>query len=180
VVIAVAGEIGSGKTTVARALAQALDCQLVSFGSYIRSLAGRTNPNDLSRHNLQQLSDEIMASIGPAGLTKSVLTFSGWNRTHSLVIDGIRHPDVLAEIRNSVAPMPVFLIYIDVLPELRYQRVAARDALSRAELAVVDSHSTERDVSTKIRELADLVIAGNRSAEELAAEVINAILPGNR
>jgi len=169
-----AGAIGSGKTSVALGLASALDCPVASFGAYVREVAARTGRGS-SRKVLQEISEELIASLGPRGLTRNLLASTVWEREQSLVVDGIRHPAVVAALRAEVAPLPVILAYLDVKPEVRRERLVARDNLSAQELDGFELHSTERDVGTRVRALADVVLTADGQVEDTVAGVMNAI-----
>jgi dephospho-CoA kinase len=171
--------MGSGKTSIARGLAKVLECPVASFGNYVRDLAGRIGRNS-SREALQELSEQLLASIGPRGLTREILDSSSWDRNQSLVVDGIRHPTVVAALRAEVAPLPLILVYLDVPPAVRHERLVGRDNLSANEIEGFDLHSTERDVGTRVRALADIVLTADGQVEETLAAVKNAICSWRR
>lgn len=173
-IIALAGGIGSGKSTVAHAVADHLGCSIASFGDYVRSVlkAGGHRP---SREKLQRTSEELIRSLGWQGLTRNVLAAVQWNRSQSLVVDGIRHPDVIMALKVATAPVPVSLVYLDVSPQVRATRVAARDNVSSCELAEFDRHPTEIAVATHVKALADVVVNADGTAEETIAAVVRAI-----
>lgn len=173
-VVGIAGAIGSGKSTVATALANQLGCPIASFGSYVRSVATMRGIGH-SRTALQAISEELLDSIGLKGLIEETLIAAKWAGNQSLVIDGIRHPEMIAALRDRVAPLQLKIIYLAVEELVRSERVLARDALSEEQLLGFDRHSTERDVGTRVRELADHVIDANGSAAATLALVVNAI-----
>lgn len=176
IVIGLAGAIGSGKTSIALGLANCLQCPIASFGAYVRDFAARTGRGN-SREILQSISEELIASVGPDGLTQSVLLSAEWDRKHSLIVDGIRHPAVVAALKAEVAPLPVRVVYLDVRPEVRRERFVARDNLSSSDLNGFELHSTERDVGTQVRELADVVVSADGQVKDTVARVMNAIYP---
>jgi dephospho-CoA kinase len=173
-VIGLAGPIGSGKTSVALGLASALNCSVASFGTYVRELAVRSG-RGTSRDTLQEISEQLIDLIGLRGLTRNVLASAVWDREHSLVVDGIRHPDVVTALRAEAAPLPVILVYLDVSPKVRRNRFVTRDNLSAWELDSFELHSTERDVETRVRALADVVMTADGQVEDVVAAVINVI-----
>lgn len=172
-VLGVAGPIGSGKSTVARALAASFGCPIASFGSYVRGVAERTG-GDASRVGLQKLAEELISSIGLDGLTRAVLAAAKWDRKASLIVDGIRHSAVVAALRSQVAPVVVVITYLDVSPQIRLQRFAARDNLGQRDLAAFDAHATEREAD-QIRKAADIIVNADGSLDETVKAVLRQI-----
>ena len=146
-VIGLAGGIGSGKSTIARALSVHFQCPIVSFGDYVRRIAEKSGQRT-SRYQLQAISEALLSSLGPQGLTRAVLAEANWDRRQSLIVDGIRLPAVIDALRVEAAPLLVVILYLDVPPDVRAERFAARDNLSSRELAGLDEHLTEREVAT--------------------------------
>lgn len=173
-VIGIAGLIGSGKSSVALNLASRLQCPVASFGGYVRALATNRG-QEIRRGNLQELSEQLLASLGAEGLTRNVLAATAWDRKHSLVVDGVRHAAVVAALKAEVAPMPFLLIYLDVTVEVQQHRLVARDNLSAKELHGIELHSTERDVASEVRDLADLIISADGKVVEIVDAVMSAI-----
>jgi cytidylate kinase len=174
IVVAFAGPIGSGKTTVASRLATLLNCPMASFGGYFRSLAAKRGYTK-SRDVLQRLSEEQIDSLGPRGLLRAVLALTSWDHEQDLVVDGIRHPSIVAALRAEAAPIPVILVYLDVPLELRQERLRCRDGLSSRDLGRFDLHPTERDVGTYVQALADVKVTADGTVEETLAAVITAV-----
>lgn len=178
-IIALAGGIGSGKSTVARAIATRLGCPVASFGDYVRSVLKRSQVNP-SRAALQRKSEELIESLGWQGLTQNVLVEARWTPNQSLVADGIRHPDVIKALKVAVAPLPVLVIYLDVEPHVRAARVAARDNLSSDDLAKFDRHPTETSVGNEVKAMADVTVNASGAAEQTIAQVFQAISSGQQ
>jgi dephospho-CoA kinase len=173
-VIAFAGGIGSGKSTVARAIAARFGCPIASFGDYVRSVLKRNGENP-SRAALQRTSEQLIATLGWEGLTRNVLAETPWAKNRCLVVDGVRHPDVIKALKLVAAPLPVLVIYLDVEPQVRAARVAARDNLSSDDLAKFDRHSTESSVGNEVKEMADFRVNGSGAADQTTASVLQAI-----
>jgi len=172
VVVGLAGLIGSGKSSVALGLASILECPIASFGTYVRSIAEQFGKPD-SREVLQRIGENLLVS--PGELTRKVLESSGWDHKKSLVVDGVRNSSVVTALRQEVAPLRFILVYLEVSEEVRRNRLAERDKLSVRDLERFDLHSTERDVPTLVRSLADIVLAADRQIKDTVDVLITAI-----
>jgi dephospho-CoA kinase len=103
-VIAFAGRIGAGKSSVAKALADHLGWKLASFGAYVRTVVSSRGLS-LSRESLQAVGEELEAKDTTA-LCRAVLNAAFWQPGEPLVIEGIRHVRVLEILKTLVAPQP--------------------------------------------------------------------------
>lgn len=56
---------------------------------------------------------------------------------------------------------------------MRAARFAARDDLSARELADFDLHSSEQQVGSLVRALADVIVASNAGTEETVRSILN-------
>ena len=157
VVVAIAGPIGSGKTTISRALAKQLECKHISFGDYFRQLAKESGRDPTDRQLLQHLGARYV-SLSPERLCRDLLRNANWSpKEGSLVIDGVRHKEILEALRKSVAPLPISLVYI------RRDRVRSNSAAAQLgveNLALFDTHSTELQ-NDALRSAADVVVSGD-------------------
>src|SRR6266852_1814791 len=96
------GPIGSGKSSVSRAFAQVIGSAWNSFGATVREIAAERGL-PLNRESLQE--------IGAAEVSKNRITFcrrvidrAGADPRQGIVIDGLRHIDILEELRRAGAP----------------------------------------------------------------------------
>lgn len=172
VVVAISGAIGSGKTSVARALSKKLELPVASFGDYVRNVA-KSRRQDISRTTLQEISEELLSSVGPQNFVRNVLADSSWNRLSPLVVDGLRHEQVLMALRKEVEPIPVLLVYLEATSSLRHERVAARDKGADSNLQEFELHSTEKEVATRIRSLASVILDSSTSEETLVEAILS-------
>lgn len=170
VAVGFGGRLGAGKSSISTALAEDMRWRRVSFGDFVRSVAG-TRGMQPSRQVLQDIGAELESQDAVA-FCRNVLKAGGWNPGESVVIDGIRHARVLNILKELVAPVPLFFVFLDAENQSRQQRLYQRDSIDAESLAVAESHSTERDVITVLPDLADLRLSNDQGSE---AELIQHI-----
>ncbi len=175
--IIICGPMGSGKSTVAALVASRLSIQVVSFGNYIRCMAQHSG-RPTTRRALQDLGDSLYKKIGASGLLKGAMSMAGIDDGEAVVFDGVRHAEVLEEIRRGAGK--TIAIYLDVGLEERYRRRKTQrsDSISREQFEATERHAVE----SQIRDLAescDFVIDASRPLSilqnELPAELFTII-----
>ena len=169
-IIAFAGRMGAGKSSVSAPLAADLRWKFASFGAFVRKTAGERGM-DTSRESLQAVGAELEANDAVL-FCRSVLDEAGWSAGESAVVEGIRHVRILNTLKSLVAPQPVFLVYLEAPEELRRTRLQERGAQEAQYLTRAEAHSTERDVIAELPQLADLVLSTEGAA---AADLIQQI-----
>jgi cytidylate kinase len=169
-IIAFAGRMGAGKSSVSAALAADLGWKFASFGRFVRKTA-TSRGVEHTRESLQTIGEELEAS-DPARFCRTVLDDAEWHPAESVVVEGIRHVSILDALKSLVAPQKVFLVYLEAPDELRRARLQERGAQEAHYLARAETHSTERDVIAELPQLADLVLS-TEAAE--AADLVRRI-----
>lgn len=167
-ILAFAGRIASGKSTVAHQVSKAFDWPYVSFGEYIRVEARRRGLEE-TRENLQLLGDQFIAS-GWEQFCKLVLSQANWNLGMSLVVDGIRHADGLEVLRNITAPQPVLLVFVDVPENIRTVRLNNR-GIKWEQQQQQDLHNSELQVRNALPQIANLIIDGTDPVTSLVNRI---------
>ena len=163
--IVVCGQIGSGKSTAVDFVATEFSLKVVSFGSYVRHMAAlRGTPG--TRGQLQDLGDCLFRSRGASGLLQDALKHYGVNCDDSVVFDGVRHPEILADIRH--ASEATIAVYLEANQEERSRRHQARQAFgwSQEEFLTIDRHPVEAGIGRMI-EQCDLVLDGARPTSDV-------------
>ena len=154
--VVVCGQIGSGKSTAVEFVSAEFGFKAVSFGSYVRHLAAlRGTPS--TRSQLQDLGDCLFRSRGSSGFLEDALEHFGINSHDSVVFDGVRHLEILAEIRQAATA--TIAVYLEVNQEERFRRHQARQAYgcSLEEFLIVDGHPVEAGIAM-ITDHCDLVV----------------------
>ena len=158
--MAFSGSIASGKTTVSKEASRVLGWKYGSFGDFIRKEAIRRGAKYESREVLQDIGSELI-NQGWDEFCWGVLRDAGWEKGHGLVLDGIRHLEGLEKIREIVNPLSVFLIFIQVSPNIRKKRLLEKK-IKETNLLKFEQHQTEQQVKLKLLEYADLVVNGDQ------------------
>lgn len=174
-VLAFSGGLGSGKSNLTRALAEQLRWRRVSFGDYVRSYARRVGRDSADRSVLQQLGQALVLTNRKTFVT-DVLNQSraeGPNQAdENLIVDGVRHIEILLELKEQVHPRMLKLIHIKTDNETRQERLIARDNVERRVVARYDSDITEAQISRILPQYADLTIDGSLPTPILVDKVI--------
>lgn len=176
-VLGFAGRIGSGKSALSAAVARALGWSRVSFGDYLRTVA-KSSGLDESREVLQELGESLIEK-GVDDFCRAVLTHYGWSAGEPLVIDGIRHAEVVEALRKLVAPLEVRVVFLDVDDSKRLERLRRLDESMPDKFVTIESHSTEQQVKEVLPNLADLRLPGDRPVSDLVSTVIGWIHQGD-
>ena len=156
--VVVCGRIGSGKSMAVDFIAAEFGFKAVSFGSYVRHLAAlRGMPS--TRGQLQDLGDCLFGSRGSSGLLQDALEHYGVNSDNSVVFDGVRHPEILADIRH--ASEATIAVYLEANQEERFRRDQAQQCYgwTLEHFLFVDQHPVEAGNSNLI-EQCNLVLDG--------------------
>jgi len=171
-IITLAGPIGSGKTTLARAIAAKLDAPSAGFGNYVRSLAEKRGLDIGRRQVLQDLGHELVLA-DPRGFLDDALAWGGHVPGQNLLLDGLRHITILEALRQREAEGldDVTLLYLDTPASVRRTRVAAR-GVSVGQMEADEAHPAERDLDQRLRAAADYVLDGAKPIETLTEDAL--------
>jgi dephospho-CoA kinase len=168
-VIAFAGKIGSGKTTITKCLADALGWPRASFGDYVRK-AVRERGLGETREVLQSVGTELLRASPPA-FCNSVLQSSGWKLGNSLLIDGLRHAETIEIIQGLTQVVPLSIVFVRISEDLRLRRLEEREGWDANYRAVVEAHSSEAQVTSALAGAADFVVDNDGPIRAAVSEV---------
>lgn len=169
-VIAVCGQIGSGKSSIIREISKTYGWNTVSFGAYIKSQIAADHP---TRSDYQSLGEMLFATRGPKGLLEDAIRF-GKPCSSTFLIDGVRHVSILTELRKIYND--VVIIFLNVSDSQRYERFTRRDdtdpPMSYDDFVQMCSHPIELGIPD-LAKIADLVIDGNVDFEVVLTKILS-------
>jgi dephospho-CoA kinase len=163
-VLAFSGLPGSGKTTISKALAADIGWKYLSFGEYVARLAGVSPSDGSSRTVLQDIGQDSVRR-SPASFVRGFLANLPPSGEQRLVLDGLRHREVLAEIRTQTGATWVAVIYVSAGPKVRLARLGERSGPSP------DDHPVEGQVR-ELEGVANLVVDTSESIPQQAASLV--------
>jgi dephospho-CoA kinase len=179
-IIAISGATASGKTTLAKALAERTGGTPASFGDYVRALAseqGRTT----DRSTLQAVGQAAVEAGAEAFLAEFLgwtgwTGWTGWPGKELLILDGLRHVSIRDALRAHAerAGTKVRFVHVDTDADDRARRLRARGDDSAA-IVDQDAHASERDVKERLRDEADLRIYRTDDIADMSGRVETAL-----
>ena len=163
--VVVCGPIASGKSTAISYLTSEFDFKVVAFGRYVRAISEQTGGSG-TREALQDLGDSLLKSNGAEGLLKATLEHARIEGHDSVIVDGVRHSEVLTAIRRSCET--TVAIYLHASQEERHRRYNDRQSseISFVEFLDIDSHPVELGV-VNLKGICELEIDTMRSFAEV-------------
>lgn len=168
IILGLAGEIASGKGTVAKYIIERYSGSSHRFSTMLRDILQRIYFPD-SRENMQKLSTILRQNFGEDALAKVIAEDVKKDMLEVIAVDGVRRP---ADIKY-LQEIPGFkLVYIETSIENRFGRIKKRgenpdDATKTLKQFKKDQ---EGEADAKIRSMkdhADFVIDNNGSYEDL-------------
>jgi dephospho-CoA kinase len=169
-VLAFAGRMGSGKTTLTTALARALGCKRASFGDYVRHVVAARGLEQ-TRENLQRIGTELLEQ-DRLGFCRAVLQYAGWVPGEVLVIDGLRHSETIDLIQQLVSPLRLRIVYLAIDDDTRLERLGARGEGEREALLSAEAHSSEQQVTSILARRAHLTVDSGIPVQECVRRVM--------
>jgi adenylate kinase family enzyme len=154
--------MASGKTTIARHVADEIGGSVLSFGDLVRSEAQRLGLTG-DRATLQGLGQRLFSTLGPLGMSKMLLQDCG----ATPIIEGVRHVQVL-EALNQLLPNLVF-VYLTAPASVLDDRWATRGTPNARQDAT--AHSVEAQLN-QLRDRAAIAIDTSQVGVSQATQII--------
>jgi len=166
------GQIGSGKSSVCTAIAEALGWSHAGFGDYLRSEIVRAGGDPTSREALQDLGQRLVEADAEA-FCRSVLASGGFKKGENFLLDGIRHVDIFGILTRIVAPSSTRLLFLSADEIQRLDRVAGRP--DKDDFARAVGHRVEAELGNDLPALADAIIDASQSFQDVVSACLAAI-----
>ena len=164
------GQIGSGKSSVSSAVAEALGWRRTGFGDYLRSEIARLGGDPSSRKALQDLGQSRVED-DPSAFCRDVLAAGGFRAGDDFVIDGIRHLGIF-EILNAISrPTRAQLIFLGAAEATRIARVDERP--DRQDFARASGHRAESELRDALPQRADGLVSADQPLERVIADCLD-------
>jgi hypothetical protein len=101
------------------------------------------------------------------------LAHFGWQSGEPVVIDGVRHREVVEALRRVVAPLELRLIFLDVAEEQRRERLVREGEIDPDKMPQIEKHSTEKQVTTVLPDMADLKVSTRGDFRDVVREIVS-------
>ena len=169
-IIGIAGQIGSGKTTLSKELSNSSGFPFISIGSFVYNEALKLGYST-DRQSLQKLGTTLINKLGYKTFALSVLQEVDVNRSPIVIVDGLRHINVWKAFQST--SISSTLVYLNVSENKRLERVKNRDYIDIQSIQNSMNHSMELTVQYLIP-IADLVLT-EEPIDLMLLKVSNAI-----
>lgn len=163
------GQIGSGKSSVSTAVADALGWGRTGFGDYLRGEITRHGGDPDDRKALQDLG-QARVDADAAAFCRDVLKAGGFQPGNDFVIDGIRHVNIFEIIKQVGLPSDAKLLFLGAGEMTRNARVQARaDAF---DFARASTHRVEAELREALPDRADAVIDADQTMDRVVSDCL--------
>jgi adenylate kinase family enzyme len=150
--IAIAGPMGVGKSTVSRELSKRLGWVRASFGDFVRAEASRQGLPS-TRAELQRLGQELVRS--PASLVVGVVNRAIILPGQGIVLDGVRHRAIV-DVLRALPDHEFAMFYLEAPRTVLLRRWAERGG-TEADFEQAERHPVEAELPL-VRAAADWVV----------------------
>jgi len=176
-IIALSGAKGVYTSALSVVLSELLRWKRAKFSDHLRDLArdGGERPDDTAV--LQRIGQQLVRER-PETFVAAVLTLANWKSGDNLILDGLRHAEIFAELQRQTrdsADLRVVHIAIQDRAD-RADRAKRSEGLSDREFEIYDQDETEKQVE-ETPAYASLRLNGADPRGELARTIIRRLLP---
>jgi len=167
VLLCFSGAIGSGKSSVSVAVAEALGWPRTAFGDYVRAEVVRNGGDPTSRQALQDFG-QARVEADAAGFCRDVLAHGGFTPGMNFIIDGVRHLDIFSILTDLADPTRARLILLATDDASRALRVEKRG--NEADIVRADQHPVEAELRDGLPQIADAIVDASRPFDTVVEE----------
>lgn len=161
-IITLSGALGSRRSEIASKLAARLAWPEVKFSDYIRQCIEADGENKDDRMLQQQYGQRLVQNDLEAFVDGVLAMKPEWvTHGHNLVVDGLRHIEVLLTLRHRAMAVGSRLIYIHVRPDpLKREGAASDRGILEQEMYRYDRALSEAQMNRILPAYADLEVDG--------------------
>jgi dephospho-CoA kinase len=172
IIIGLAGEMASGKGTVAEYIIKKYNGKIFRFSTILRDILKRLHLEE-ARENLQKLSTILRENFGQDVLSSAIAKEVKGSEDKILVMDGVRRSSDIKFLKDFSG---FKLVYIEADAEKRFQRISVRgeniDDNSKIFEQFKEELKQESEIQIRgLKDGADFIIDNNGSCEELYAQI---------
>ena len=172
IILGIAGEIASGKGTVAKYIKEEKSGSVHRFSTALRDVAKRMHLEE-SRENLQKISTIFRENFNDDILSEVIYHDAKADEHQIIIIDGVRRMADIAYLKNLVG---FRLVYIEASMSKRYARIIGRgensDDATKTFAEFEKDHAREAEKQIKdLKNQANFVVNNEGTFSELYAQV---------
>ena len=168
IILGLAGEMASGKSTVAKYIAEKYDGEVFRFSNILRDALGRIH-KDNSRENLQMMSTMLREAYGEDVLARAMASDAKNAVSDIIAVDGVRR---LGDIEHLKRLDGFYLVYLEADIKKCHERLAVRgektddNGKTFEEFKKDRAREAERQI-TKLKKYADIIIDNDSDLKSL-------------
>jgi hypothetical protein len=160
VIIVLSGAIGSRRAELAEKLEERLHWPRVKFSDYIKQRMQADGDDPEDRALLQEYGQRLVQNHLKAFVEGVLAMVPGWEVNGNLIVDGLRHVEVLLTLRELIDGPTVF--YVHVKPDPLKREPAARDrGINEQDMYRYDRALSEAQMNRILPAYADLEVDGS-------------------
>lgn len=159
-VLTFSGAIGSRRSDLSERVAAELGWPRVKFSDYIADAIRADGEEPVSRARLQSYGQELVQHSLEEFVQGTLDRADGWRASSNIVVDGLRHTEVLLQLRRETLP-PNRLAYVHVTVDPNRREEGARErGIGEDMLYRYDRNLTELQLPEILPAYADLRLDG--------------------
>lgn len=166
------GQIGSGKSSVSAAVAEALGWRSTGFGDYLRKEIARLGGDPTDRKALQDLGQQRVEADS-AAFCRDVLEDAGFQPGDNFIVDGIRHVAIFDILAAVSVPSEARLLFLGAPQSTRNARIQTRADAQDFERA--SGHQVENELQETLPQRADAVIDADQPFDRVVADCLEVV-----
>jgi len=174
IIIGLAGEMASGKGTVAEYISEKYDASIYRFSTMLRDVMNRLYIEQ-TRENISRMSTILRQNFGENLFAKVIAEDVKKDSKDFVIIDGIRRPDDISYFREI---SEFKFIYVEADMKKCYERIIQRNENTDDRNKTFDEFEKERQLEPELqikdlKQYADFVLDNNGTFKDLYKKIDN-------